>query len=120
IDKRVPKTMNVKGKSFDPAKYLAVHESVERKHMDAGMKYEPAHRFALKQERKGVEADGIDWTGYQEQMSALAAVTQHEKSKGQHPPRDLYKGPFSRAEQARLTKEGDKAPDQTPGVKSFE
>ena len=116
IDKRVPKTMKVKGKSFDLAKYLAIHESTERKHMDAGMKYQPAHRLALKAERNAVEADGIDWNGYQEQMHALAAVTQREKSKASHPPRDLYKGPFPRAEQARLTKEGDTAPD----VKSFE
>src|ERR1700692_4096115 len=120
VDRRVPKTMMVKGKAFDPAKYLAGHESVERKHMDRGMKYQPAHRLALKAERKAVEANGIDWNGYQAQMYALAAITQREKSKGQHPPRDLYKGPFPRAEQARLTKEGDKAPDQTPGVKSFE
>src|SRR5579864_2250737 len=109
IDKRVPKQMIVKDKSFDPAKYLAVHESEERKHMDAGMKYEPAHRLALKAERAAVEADGIDWNGYQEQMHKLASITQKEKNP--HPPRNLYKGPFPTKEQNKLTREGDTAPD---------
>jgi hypothetical protein len=109
IDKRVPKTMVVKGKSFDPVKYLAVHETDERKHMDVGMKYEPAHRLALKAERAAVEADGIDWNGYQEQMHKLAGITQKEKNP--HPPSDLYKGPFTNAGQRKLTREGDSAPD---------
>jgi len=116
IDKRVPKTMTVKGKTFDPAKYLAIHESNERKHMDAGMKYEPAHRLALKAERKAVEADGINWAGYQEQMHKLAAITQHEGTARLHPPTDLFKGPFPRREKALLRAHGDRAPE---GVRSF-
>jgi hypothetical protein len=109
IDRRVPKQMVVKGKSFDPAKYLGVHEAVERRNMDKGMKYEPAHRIALKAERAAVEADGIHWKGYQEQMHKLARVTQKEKNP--RPPSDLYKGPFSNVGQRKLTKEGDAAPD---------
>src|SRR5579863_7277230 len=78
IDRHIPKKITVKNKSFDPAKYLAVHETVERKHMDRGMKYEPAHRLALKAERAVVEADGINWKGYQEIMHRLAEFTEKE------------------------------------------
>lgn len=110
IDKRVPKTLTVKGKTFDPAKYLGVHEEAERKLMDNGMKYEPAHRLALKSERKAVVADGIDWNGYQEVMHRLAAITQREKPAQSNPPRDLYEGPFrgDPKEEATIEKEGVK------------
>lgn len=117
IDKRVPKQLNYKGKIFDPAKYLVVHETIERRHMDKGMKYEPAHRLALKAERAAVEADGINWNWYQGQMHRLAGIT--EKEKNVHPPRDLYKGPFPRREQNKLTKEGDTAPDIKGSTKGY-
>jgi hypothetical protein len=110
IDKHVPKEITVDGKTFDPAKYLAVHESVERKYMDAGMKYEPAHRLALKAERKAVKADGISWQGYQTVMHRLAAFTQREKPSLSNPPRDLYEGPFRSdpKEEKTIEKEGVK------------
>jgi hypothetical protein len=117
IDRRVPRQITVKGKTFDPAKYLIVHETIERRHMDKGMKYEVAHRLALKAERAAVEADGINWNGYQGQMHRLAGIT--EKEKHVHPPNDLYKGPFPRREQNKLTKEGDTAPDIVGSTKSY-
>ena len=115
IDKRVPKKLTVKGKTFDPAKYLGVHEKTERKYMDAGMKYQPAHRLALKAERRAVEADGIEWNGYQAQMYKLASVTEHEASSRLHPPTDLYAGPFPASEKAVLKAHGDRDAE----VKSF-
>jgi hypothetical protein len=117
IDKRVPKKITVKGKTFDPSKYLIVHETIERRHMDRGMKYEPAHRIALKAERAAVEADGINWDGYQGQMHRLAGITEKEKSP--HPPSDLYKGPFPNKEQNKLTREGDTAPNIKGSTKSY-
>jgi hypothetical protein len=111
IDRHVPRTLTVKGKTFDPAPFLMVHEQHERYHMDRGMKYKPAHRLALKAEQKAVVAAGIDWNGYQEIMHRLATITQRESTTLSHPPRDLYKGPFSNRQQKELTKKGDFAPD---------
>ena len=105
IDRRVPPTLTVKGKTFDPAKYLAVHEQTEHPLMVKGQAYEVAHRQALKAERKAVEADGIKWSDYQEQMTRLAAKTQREKPT--NPPKDLYVKPYPHTE-AEFLKHGAK------------
>ena len=108
IDKRVPAELTVKGKTFDPALFLAVHEAREHELMKAGEPYESAHREALKAERSAVEAAGIDWDGYQEEMHKLAGVTEHEAAKV--PPPDLYTKPYPHREAEFLKREGERAP----------
>ena len=115
IDKRVPAELTVKGKTFDPATFLAVHEAREHELMKAGEPYESAHREALKAERSAVEAAGIDWDGYQEEMHKLAGVTEHEAAKV--PPPDLYTKPYPHREAEFLKREGERAPaaEAAPG-----
>jgi len=104
IDLRVPKTITVKGKTFSPDKYLAVHEIVEYGHMRKGMRYQPAHRLALRAERAALEADGFDWNGYQEVMHQLA---QHiEKAPHPNPPRNLYIKEYPAREKDDLEQQG--------------
>jgi hypothetical protein len=71
IDKRLPRWLTLHtGRSIDTFKYLAVHESTERKleYEGKGMKYQEAHALAEKEECKAVEADGIKWSEYQGYM----------------------------------------------------
>lgn len=103
IDRRIPKTLTVKGKTFDPSKYLAIHEQTEHGHMMDGDAYEVAHRKALKAERSMVERDGIKWSDYQEQMTRLAAKTQREKIRTAPP--DLYTKPYPHTEARLLQKD---------------
>ena len=112
IDPAVPKTMTVKGVTFDPKPFLTIHESVEHDQMvEKGSPYQTAHRVALEAEQAAVEKAGIDWKGYQEQMGKLAAETQREKATTV--PTDLYEPP---GEAQLLQKEGDHAFVQKPGA----
>jgi hypothetical protein len=104
IDLRVPKTITVKGKTFSPDKYLAVHEIVEYGHMRKGMKYQPAHRLALRAERAALTADGYDWTGYQEVMRRIAEHL--EKVPHPNPPRNLYIKEYPTEEKDDLERQG--------------
>jgi hypothetical protein len=96
IDPRVPERLTVRDKTFDPAKYLNIHETREFEGMQKGEPYEVAHREALKAERAAVEADGIDWDGYQEQMGKIVRVTEHEPGLNISP--ELYKKPYAHDE----------------------
>jgi hypothetical protein len=105
IDRRVPHRLTVAGRELDPAKYLKVHEEHEHRLMKGGMAYEPAHRSALKEERKAIEADGHNWASYQAQMHRMAHVTEHEKPR--HPPPDLFtKGVYPTKQAAQLERKG--------------
>jgi hypothetical protein len=113
IDRRVPTELTVKGKTFDPAPFLAVHERTEHGLMvRRGESYETAHREALKAERDAVEDAGIDWPGYQAEMARLAGATEHEQAKV--PPADLYTKPYPHAEAEFLKREGETAPAAEP------
>ena len=104
IDHRVPRIMVVKGKSFSPDKYLVVHEIVEYAAMKKGVKYEPAHRKALRAEKAAVEADGIDWSGYQRNMQRIAEGL--EKAKHPNPPKNLFDKEYPCRLREALAKEG--------------
>lgn len=112
VDRRVPKTLTVAGKSLDTGKYLKIHEQHEHKLMTGGMAYEPAHRSALKEERKAVEGDGHNWAAYQAHMHRLAHKT--EKEKVTDPPKDLYTKPYPPKQAAQLERlsrsEGGRVP----------
>lgn len=96
VDRRLPKTLTVKGKTFDPAKYLRVHETHEHMLMTKqGMSYEKAHQSATEKEKAAVKTDGIDWNGYQAEMRGFAKETEHERHARK--PKDLYLGPYKKA-----------------------
>ena len=105
IDKRVPRTLVVKGKSFDPAGALAAHEEAEHRAMMSGKSYAAAHREdGLPAEKKVVDAAGVSWPTYQEQMHRLAEkVTEPEHPK--NPPPDLYLKPYPHREAEMLEHE---------------
>lgn len=106
IDRRVPATMTVGDKTFDPRKYLMVHELRENHEMTInGQPYETAHRAALNVEKAAVEGDGINWNGYQEQMQKMAAQTQRESPT--NPPSDLYTKPYPHNEAEFLKHEAE-------------
>lgn len=104
IDHRLPRQITVKGKTFSPDKYLVIHELEEYKAMRAGKKYEPAHRIALRAEKAVVEADGIDWGGYQEFMHRFAERL--EKAAHPNPPKNLYDKEYPKGMKASLKREG--------------
>lgn len=104
IDRRVPVELNIDGKVFDPAGPLNVHEQVEHALMAKGkMPYESAHRIALVEERKAVEALGVNWNHYQAEMEKLVGTTEHEDVKA--PPSDLYTKPYPHQEAEFLRRE---------------
>jgi hypothetical protein len=111
IDSRVPRTLTVKGRTFSPDKYLAIHELAEYPLMRRGIAYEVAHRVALHKERAAVEADGLDWNGYQEQMQKIA----EQLERAPHPRIAplLYTKPYSHYSQGVLNKE--EAQERTKG-----
>lgn len=97
VDKRIPKTLTVKGKTFDPAKYLRVHETHEHMLMTKHRwTYEKAHQSATQKEKAAVKADGIDWNGYEAEMRGYADETEHEKHARK--PKNLYLGPYKKAD----------------------
>lgn len=115
IDKSIPQQMTVGEKTFDPAKYLNVHEQVEHALMTQGdMSYQEAHSIALKQERAAVEGDGIDWAGYQRQMHEFALKTQGKEKEGLVPPADLYTKPYPHDEAQFLARKGAEEAGATP------
>lgn len=64
-DVRIPRTYKQKnGKQVDVFKYLALHEFVEKRLIDAGMPYTPAHACATAAELAAVQDDGMSITEY--------------------------------------------------------
>ena len=64
-DYRLPKVLRAGGKTFDPMRYIMIHECVEASLMaDLDMDYSPAHTFATAAEEKAVIADGLSWKLY--------------------------------------------------------
>lgn len=64
-DYRLPKVLRAGGKTFDPMRYILVHECVEAALMaELGMSYSTAHSFATGAERSAVQADKIVWKLY--------------------------------------------------------
>jgi len=105
IDKRIPQKLVIKGKAFDPSSALVAHEEAEHKAMMAGKSYATAHKEdGLPAEKKVVDAAGVSWSAYQEQMHKLAEkVTEPEKTK--NPPPDLYLKPYPHREAEMLEHE---------------
>ena len=93
IDRRVPRTIVVKGKKLDPSIPLRIHEQTEQRLMvGRGMSYEDAHKQATAAERDWVESHGYDWGHYEACMDGLLSSIEHENPKD--PPVDLFLKPY--------------------------
>ena len=113
IDRHVPKRIKVGGRSVDPAKYLAIHETDEFRAMARGEKYKAAHKgVATPAERQAVEADGLDWKSYSAVMSGLLRATEKETASRRLPP-DLNPEPYDEGDwskkQVRQMASGERA-----------
>jgi len=96
IDPRIPEFSPIlKDKDGNPAnlhKYLTIHEQDERAAMVAGMPYDAAHtNRATPAERAAVEADGVSWKAYTEEIDGYLAKIEHETVK--NPPPDPHVDP---------------------------
>ena len=65
IDRHLPRTMAYKGRKIEVARYLIMHEEVEKTLIDQlGLHYLHAHQIATRAEEAAVRADGIVWRDY--------------------------------------------------------
>jgi hypothetical protein len=97
IDRRIPqfspKLKDKSGKAANLWKYLGIHEESEAAAMARGMPYLKAHtKIATPLERKAVEADGVSWKAYSEEMDGYLNKIEHEKVK-RPPPASLHVNP---------------------------
>jgi len=85
VDRHIPEfSPKLKERSGKPARlwtYLAVHEYCERHRMGDGASYLPAHNYATARERRVVEADGVNWRAYTEEMDGFLDRVEHEHAK---------------------------------------
>jgi hypothetical protein len=93
IDPRIPELSPIlKDKDGNPAnlhKYLTIHEQVERTAMAMGAPYDAAHTDrATPAERAAVEADGVSWKAYTEEIDGYLAKIEHEDA--WNPPPDPH------------------------------
>lgn len=93
IDKSLPQQIKVYNKVFDPAKYLNIHEQVERALMEQmNLPYIKAHSIAEEYERAALEKDGIDWMQYERTLNGYINETEHKTKLSI--PSDLYMKPY--------------------------
>ena len=92
IDKRVPRRLDINGKTIDPAEPLATHERYEHRLMRRGMDYKTAHKKATEAEKAHVRGMGVNWNEYEHIIDGYINETEHEKVKNLPP--DLYTKPY--------------------------
>jgi hypothetical protein len=100
VDKSVPTSVTISGKTFDPAIPLHIHEQIERSVMEhlikGGMKEDKAyqiahHEYAQVAEDNWYRQNGIDVNEVDKFWSKINSKT--EKDKGDFPP-NLYTKPY--------------------------
>ena len=92
IDKDIPLKMTLKdGRVISIVKYIKLHELSEKRFMDAGFKYEDAHKLATQIEKAAVEADNIPWDEYSAHLRGYARSTMKHI---QQVPKDIDIRPY--------------------------
>lgn len=71
IDNDVPMMFTIGGKEINLHKSLAIHEYVEKVHVDKGYTYPGAHEIATKYEKLYVQSHGISWQDYDKEVGKL-------------------------------------------------
>ena len=97
IDRRIPQfSPRLKDKAGRPAnlwKYLALHETKEAQAMAKGMEYVRAHNtVATPAEKQAVDADGVSWKLYSDEMDGYLDKIEREKVT-RPPPKSLHIDP---------------------------
>jgi len=93
IDRHLPRTMNYKGRKVEVARYLIMHEEVEKTLIDQlGLHYLHAHQIATRAEEAAVRADGILWRDYDRFMQKYVKHIGDERL--QKVPADLDLKPY--------------------------
>lgn len=96
IDRHLPLTLKIGAKSCDPAKFLTVHEHVEKSLIDAlGWKYAAAHQVATAQENAAVSRAGIDPAQYEKVIHRFVKADEIERLLRVPPDLDMtpYRAP---------------------------
>ena len=84
------KHLNVDMRGKDLSNFLKIHEYTEKALLDIfGMDYQQAHHIATHQERKAVEAAGINWNDYDKFLKPQIKEVWHEDLKIVPPDLDL-------------------------------
>lgn len=101
VDRRIPqyspKIKDGRGLPANLWKYLSIHETVEADAMKRGVSYDRAHsKIATPTEKKAVQADGVDWKKYTEEIDGYLDRIEKEKVT-RPPPKDLHVDPDSAA-----------------------
>ncbi len=92
LDKKIPKILIVKDKKLNIHMSLAMHEYVEKCHIDLGYTYAAAHEIAIKYERKYVEDNGVGWKDYDKAVGKIMHA--NWMSKWTSFPKDLDMTPY--------------------------
>ena len=89
IDKDTPRDIEVAGKKLDLHKALAMHEYVEKCHINQGYTYAGAHEIAIKYERAFVQDAGIEWHDYDMAVAKLMHANWISKLESVPPDLDM-------------------------------
>lgn len=93
IDRHLPSFMNYKGRKIDVARYLIMHEEVEKTLIDQlGLHYLHAHQIATRAEEALIRADGILWRDYDRFMQKYVKIVGDERLR--KVPKDLDLKPY--------------------------
>ncbi len=93
IDRHLPRSFMIGGKSIATDRYLVLHEAVEKTLLDQlGLHYQHAHQIALRAEEAAVRADGVGWRGYDRAMQRYIKRIGDERL--QRLPADLDQQPY--------------------------
>src|SRR4029079_8604960 len=93
IDRHLPRTMNCKGRKVEVARYLILHEEVEKTLIDQlGLHYLHAHQIATRAEQAAVRAACIIWRDYDRFMQKYVKTIGDERLT--KVPKDLDLKPY--------------------------
>jgi hypothetical protein len=103
IDNDVPQTFTIKGREINLHLSLAMHEHVEKLHVDKGYTYAGAHEIATRYEKLYVLNQGIMWEDYDREVGKLMHANWLSRWKAF--PEDLDLTPYQYARDVKtLTK----------------
>jgi hypothetical protein len=93
IDRHMPKSLKVRGRTVMTDRFLVLHEEVEKSLIDQlGLHYMHAHQIATRAEQAAVRAAGISWKVYDRFMQKYVKRDGHEKLT--NVPADLDTKPY--------------------------
>jgi hypothetical protein len=92
IDKGLPRVLDIGTKPVDIHSFVAVHETTERKLLDAGQNYEEAHPQAQAAEHAALQRAGIDPIAYEKALEPYEKIAQGRKLS--ESPGDLDMRPY--------------------------